>query len=343
MNNLTTNSSSHDIFQVILGFYIQTVMTYCGAGLNFVCALIFIKIIKDEKRTATTARRSNLFKYLLVKSLIDCLFCVQNMPQVFYYRQDFTINESYGMQFWYLYCFYYLYPVMSTVSVWIEIAASVDCLFLVVTPTATFQWFTTKKCFWLVTIIIITSNSIIYIPNLFWFSIEPKSDGGYYPKVTKFTASSFVHYHKIYHTLIRDTLPVFISMILDSIMFYYIRKSTIRRRAMTKTTQQQQRPMTIVRRSEMAERNKIKMMLITSFVHFFHLPVIIYNFNIFNVRHYSFWAQLCILSINLSYFIPIFLYTTFNSIFKRYFYKIFFCFKWCGDGRERRVTSTIIY
>jgi hypothetical protein len=324
MENLTINSTSitvkYDILSVILGFYVQTVMTYAGALLNFICILIFIEIVRYEH-----SNQGNLYKYLLVKSILDCLFCVQTIPQMFYYRADFSTNKSRGMQYWFKYNFYYFYPVLSLASVWFEVAASIDCLLLIARK---FQWHKTLFCFWSVTVSLIVACLIFYIPTLFWFEIERYEDGGYYSKVTKFGLTRLMTYHYVLiHSILRDIIPAIISIFLNSMIVYYIREVKVRRQNMEiqHSVTINHQTSTMVKKAQKAEKNKIKMIFFTSFTHFFHLPGIIYNMNLFNVRSNNFLTQLCILSVSFSYFVPIVSYSAFNKNFSKYIKRICFC------------------
>jgi hypothetical protein len=328
-NNITSNTTSNgrpipqfDIFAVVLGFYVLNIMMYTGAALNLICILIFIKIVKDEQ-----PNQGNLFKYLLLKSVFDCLFCIQNFPQPFYYRADFSISESYVMQYWFKHGMYYLYPLTSQLSVWFEIFASIDCLFLI---SRKFPFHKTKICFWMVTISLITINILYYIPFGFLrYTIEEYSDGGYYTKITKLGSSFLIDFQlMLVHNVFRDILPLFISIVLNGIIFYYIRQLTVSRKKMTASVSSvTNQTSAMVKKAQKTEWNKIKMMMFTSVIHIFHIPLVFFNFNMFNVRSNSFLTQLCLLSINVSYFIPIVAYVAFNSTFERYVCKIFFCFK----------------
>jgi hypothetical protein len=325
INNGTLTNRSRNWITLIFGFYAQIIMTYSGAVLNFICILIFIKIIKGERGNS-----GNLFKYLLVKSICDCIFCIQNMPQMFYYRADRSIADSYIMQIWFVYFFYYVYGVLSQLSVWFEIFASIDCILLI---TGRFRWHKTKLCFWMVTIGLILFMIVAYIPFLFWRRIEKKPNGhGYMPVVTSFGYGSIIQVHHVrFHNFTRDILPLFVSLILNSIILYYIRQMTKRRQQMST-----QKPSTLtvvsnntkmVRKAQRNEKNKIKMIFFSSFTHLFHLSMVIHNFNIFNVKSSIFLKQLCFLSIGISYFIPIISYIAFNSTFKKYISNIICCFR----------------
>jgi hypothetical protein len=315
MNNSTGNSTQFEsdigLHLVIIGFYLQTVMIYAGAVLNFICILIFIIIIRNEQYD-----QGNLFKYLLVKSVFDFLFFLQNIPQMFYYRVDFSVNDSYGMQYWFIYCFYFLYPLTSQLSVWFEIAASIDCLCLVARK---FQWHKTTRCFWKVTLSMIGISIIYYSPLLFWYKIEKNESGnGYRPVIKHINEFLFLlfYYLSFIHIIFRDVLPLFVSIILNLMILFYIRRLTIAHKNMNSSVINNTSIM--VKRLQKVERNNMKMMLFTSFIHVFHIPVIIYNLNAFNVKSKHFLSMLCILSINFSYFIPIISYIKFNTTFRRY-------------------------
>jgi hypothetical protein len=333
-SNLTTNetvsSKKNDIFSVIVGYYVFNVMLWLGAALNSISVVIFSKIVRTEQ-----SNQGHLFKYLLLKSIMDCIFCVVNLPRMIYYQADFGINESYIMQLWFRFVYYYIYCITSQLSVWFEIAASIDCVCLIARK---FPWHKMKACFICVTPTFIIGFTLFYIPYLFFFEVEKNDHGGYYPKVTSFGNSKFIYYHLLVHSITRDIIPVFISIILNSIILYYIRQLTLRRKNMTvtSTTMITTQAALIVKKSQKAERNKIQMMFVTSFIHVFRVPLIFYNFNMLNVLSNVFVSHLCLLSICFSYFIPIFTYIGFNNTFRKYFAAIFFLSKCCKSVTNNR-------
>jgi hypothetical protein len=311
--NTSLNSTDNHLFAVIIGFYVQAVMTWLGGLLNFICILIFIRIIKNQRSNNTSGY---FFEYLLLKSICDCLFCLQNIPHTFYFKADFTYSGNYLMQLWYIYCFYYLYSILSGLSVWFEVAASLDCVCLL---SRTFEWHKKKWCFWAATIIPILFLILFNLISVFRFTIE-KNDNGYYLQMTQHAElNSILYYHDIILSVKRDLLPLLVSIILNFIILNHLRRSTINRRNLAKN----HKLSAMVRKARQAEHNKIKMTFFTSFIHLFHIPVIFYNFNILNVRSNNFTAQLCVLSNNISYIIPIITYTTFNTTFKSYFFNLF--------------------
>jgi hypothetical protein len=319
--NLSLNSSSNnnslieveldiiDIANQIVSFYLFNIMVYGGTILNLVCILVFIKIIKEEQEN-----QGHLFKYFLIKSVFDLLFCIQNLPRAFFYRVDSTINRSYSMQIWYVYSYYFLYSLFSQLSVWFEIAASLDCLCLI---SMKFKWHKTKNCFYLVVSSFIGFWTIFYIPNLFWFKIVKRVSSGYAPRLTTFGKSKLVYYHVILHNIFRDMIPIIILMIINSAIFYFIRKTTVRRKSLQGQRNSTGSDSTMVKKAQQAERNKIKMMFTTSLINIFHIPAVYYNLNVSKVRSNTFFSNLCLLLLTVSYVIPIFTYILFNNTFKR--------------------------
>lgn len=317
-NSSLDESQKYSLIYEILAFHLVYILNFSGLILNFICILVFIKIVREEQ-----TNQGHLFKYLLVKSIFDCLFFLQNIPHTIYYKRDFSVSDSYIMQLWFKYCFNYLYSIFSLLSVWFEIFATIDCLLLI---TRKFQWHKTKLFFVLVTISSTLITIIYYIPFLFWYTIQKNENGGYYPKINKFRYKKIMNIINISHSIFRDISPIIISLILNVIILYHIHKTTLRRRKM-ETKHNQSKPKNdiastnrnnnIVRKTQKAEKNKIKMILFTSFIHLFRMPLVFYNFNIFNILLNHFLSQLCLLCAMFSYFISIIIYAAFNKTFKK--------------------------
>jgi hypothetical protein len=313
------------IIDQIVTFYLFNIMIYAGAIFNFICIIIFIEIIRQE-----ADNQGHLFKYLLIKSICDLCFCLQNLPRAFYFRSDSSINRNYSMQIWYIYSYYFLYSIFSQLAVWFEVAASFDCLFLI---SMKFKWHKTKACFLTVVTSLVTFWILFYIPNLFWFKIKKRISTGYMPIQTPFGKSKFIYYHLMVHNIMRDIVPIIITTILNSFILYIIKQSTNRRKSIQDKSQNSQNANKMVRMAQNAERNKIKMMFTTSLINIFHIPNVYYNLNISKVKNNSFFSELSLLLLTISYVIPIFTYTAFNSTFKRSFKKFFFIiFKKKGDN-----------
>jgi hypothetical protein len=314
--NFTITNSSHNLFEIIIEYYLLNILNCLGILFNIICIIIFYKIIKGEQ-----SNQGHLFKYLFMKSISDFLFCLVSVPIIFYYRKDSTINDSYIMQVWFLVCYYYLSSILSQMSIWFEIFALIDCLCLL---SMKFQWHKSKLCFKIVSISLIIIFLIIYSVDFFVFKIERKPNGGYQFSKKSFEETKFVHFFAFFITTIRDVLPIGISFILNGFILLHIKQSTNNRRRMaymnktSVTTQANE----LIAKSLQAEQNKTKMIIFTSCMHILHLPIVILNFKLFNIQSNFLLKQFCIVSFSSYYVFPIVSYILFNSTFRNNILKI---------------------
>jgi hypothetical protein len=202
-------------------------------------------------------------------------------------------------------------------AIWFEIFALIDCFCLV---SRKFEWHKKKSCLYVVSILMTIIFLVYYIPILFEFKIERNLNGGYQVVDSNLSKSNFLRYHKVIHTISRDFSPICISVVMNTLILFYIRRTTTNRQKIafrnSRTLNNQARLM--IERSINAEKNKIKMIIFTSCMHVFHLPMIFFNFNFFNIRLNPLFIQLCFLSINIYFVIPIVSYVAFNKKFRKY-------------------------
>jgi hypothetical protein len=319
MNLTIVINDKNNLIAKIFGYYLLNSLNFAGSFLNFICALIFYKIIKQEQNN-----QGHLYKYLFIKSISDCLLFVVNMPVLFYFKNGQIIDKSFIMQVWFIFGYYYLYVVFSQISIWLEVFAFIDCLCLV---SMKFQWHKSKLCFRIVTISVTLLFVIFYVPVFFQMKIEKKLNGGYYTMKTDL--GNIAKYYNVLHVISRDLLPVCLSFIMNVIILWYIKKSTISRRRIGNLNQSgtTSSSNSLIARSIHAEKNKIKMIVFTSSLHVLHLPIIFYNLNIFNIGSNIALLQLCVVSINFYFSIPIVTYTAFNSTFRKYIVKMILFYK----------------
>jgi hypothetical protein len=307
----------------IIGYYLLNTLNILGFFLNIFCVVILYKIVKREQNN-----QGHLFKYLFIKSISDCLFCLVNIPNIFYYTKDLVKSESFIMQVWYIVGYFYCYALFSEISIWFEIYALIDCLCLV---SMKFQWHKNKLCFKIVALTLITFFTIFYVPLFIKMEIVKKLNGNYEIRNTEFGKSVNMEYYLIVHSILRDVLPVCISFILNSFILCYIKKSTFTRQrigAMNNSSDVTNQANKLVAKSINAERNKIKMIFFTSCMHVFHIPIIFYNLNLFNVQSSFMFQQLCVFFADLYFATPIVSYIGFNNTFRKYFLKIVLFYKY---------------
>jgi hypothetical protein len=314
--NSTMRNNSNESFERIIGYYLINALTILGCFLNFICILIFYKIIKQEQNN-----QGHLYKYLLLKSISDFMICIVNIPLIIYYKQEPELDDSFIMQVWFIGGYFYLYRVFTQLSIWFEIFALIDCFCLV---SMKFKWHKSKLCFYLTSILSTLIFFVYYIPTNFDFKIVRIGNGGY--KVDEFNII-FVHYYAATHTISRELLPICISIVVNTLILFYIRKATIHRQRIadinSKSVNSQAHLM--IARSIHAERNKTKMIIVTSCMHVFHLPIIFYNFNISNIKSNLLLKKLCFLSLYLYFIIPIVSYVAFNKTFRKYISNLHQC------------------
>jgi hypothetical protein len=303
-----TDSTSQLIISILLDS-IQAV----GAILNLFCIIIFIKIIKTER-----SENGHMFKYLFIKSIFDFIYQSSQLPSIYYYNYS---HQSYIMQFWYKWMVYYLTIIASVASVYFEVAAVLDCLIMISNRLLICR---KRACFITITIIIITFFFIFYIPWSLRIQIFIKNSN------TTSTSSiiyshktinrGYFNYFKIIHTFIRDIVPIVLIVIINILIFLFIKSATKRRELLEKTGNQSNLLMSSLK----AQRNKFKMILVTALIYILHVPFIIsYTFDV--SQCFTYVSKLLFLT---SYAIPIFSYFFFNKKFRRYFMETFLFHKY---------------
>jgi hypothetical protein len=313
MNSTFTNTSE-TFNSKIIGYYLVNTLNVLGSFLNIICILIFYKIIKQEQNN-----QGHLFKYLFLKSISDFLFCITNIPVIVYYRKEPILDDSFIMQLWYIVGYHYLFAVFTQMSIWFEIFALIDCFCLV---SMKFQWHKSKLCFYLTSILSTLIFFVYYIPTNFDFKIVRIGNGGY--KIDEFNII-FVHYYAATHTISRELFPICISIVVNTLILFYIRKATIHRQRIANMNPNSVNSQAhlMIARSIHAERNKTKMIIVTSCMHLFRLPIIFFNFEIFNFKSNHLLIDFCFLFLHLYFAIPVVSYVLFNKTFRKYFSNLF--------------------
>jgi hypothetical protein len=326
----STNSSEsfnqvENLLFLIIDFYLYYSIIVIGTVLNMICIPIFVIIIKKER-----ANQGHMFKYFLLKSICDFFSLSTLIPELIYFHRSGTRDQSFVMQIWFISCDYYFNEAFQLMSVFFEIAASIDCLFLI---KRRLDWLKSKIAFYFIAGFISLFCFLFYSCRLFQFKIVEIGDSLYKTSYTKFHRSQFVRYHRLIHNIIRDILPLFILFIVNCFILATLRNLTNRRKQMEGNSQQ--RPSKLVSNSQNAERNKIKMISFTSSIYLFHIPMIFNNFNYKNMSNNDFISYLCFLFLSLSYSLSIISYVLFNNTFKKYFFSFFFINKCTSNNNDQ--------
>jgi hypothetical protein len=313
MNNLSNISSIKNecigIYWHIIDRISFSIIPPIGSISNLICVIVFIKIIRQESTTTRSTDKSNMFKYLLLKSICDFVIFLSRIPSKFYYNADGTKNTSLILNIWYVYInYYFIYPLQVS-STYYEIVAAIDLLLLV---NRKFQLLREKFVFYIIGSVAAIFSSLFYIPFIL-FSEMTSKDGKYVVKRLK------PHYYYKYifsHNLIRDIIPLVFLVLINYFILISLNNISKKRQTMMNI-----RSDSVTRNHRKSEINKIKMILVICILYLFHLPLTLYNN--FNSNSIYCFQQFFVLLFYLSYLLPIFSYIYFNNSFKLHFSKIF--------------------
>jgi hypothetical protein len=313
MNNISNISSIKNecigIYWHIIDRISFSIIPPIGFISNLICVIVFIKIIRQESTTTRSTDKSNMFKYLLLKSICDFVIFLSRIPVNFYFNADGTKNTSLIINIWYVYInFYLIYPLQVS-STYYEIAAAIDLLLLV---NRKFQSLREKIVFYIIGSVAAIFSSLFYIPFIL-FSEMTSKDGKYVVK----TLEPHYYYKFLYcHNLIRDIIPLVLLILIN--YFILLSLNNIRKKRQTMMNNSNH---TGNRNHRKSEINKIKMILVICILYLFHLPLTFYNnFKLYSIHCFQ---QFFVLLFYLSYVLPIFSYIFFNNSFKFHFLKIF--------------------
>lgn len=124
--------------------YLTTGISLLGALVNtfFICT--FIKFLRNAAATSSqSGPKSQVHKYLLVKSINDDLQFILLLFSLLYYEERMQVNESYWMQVWYKWLYRYLEAVCEMSSGLLTITAALDVLLTILNRCEIFR----KTCF----------------------------------------------------------------------------------------------------------------------------------------------------------------------------------------------------
>jgi hypothetical protein len=311
-NTISSNSSlNNDIIDLILGKYILDGVLTVGIVLNTITLLVFIKIIKQER-----SNHGNMFKYLVLKCICDFFVVILFLPD------KFMSNGNYIKVLFTKWHYYFLENVLSTISAFFESASSLDCLFFIARKV---QWFKNKLTFYLVVSSVSIITTVYYIAGLFRFEISQDENNNYYLKDTAFRSSFFIkNIFLSVHFIFRDGILFFVSIVINSIILYYLRERTRIRLALASKKQT-----SLVRNAIASEIKKVKLTIFTSLTVLFRLPETV-DFFIFKSSSIIFFDLIVILkytSFSIGFF-GFYLYnSSFKIICKKFFFALFNIFR----------------
>jgi hypothetical protein len=314
MNNSNSVTCLYSSILDLFSRYLENVLNIFGIIANGLCFIIFIKIVKRRQL------HSNMFKYLLMKSLIDCLNFLSNSFQYLFYCSNCRTSSSYLIVVWYIWVYNYFQSITEVGSGIFEIIATFDCF---ITISSTFKWCQNNLFFYLFTILSILLVSIYLLIYPFGFVISKKIQSNvntsftiYFYEYNDFGESSVYSDLAAANAIVRDGVFLIILLSLNLMILISLKKTTERRRILTKNNTNQN----LLSASQNAENKKLIMVLAIGLNYTIgHLPYFVWTimtlfFNDYGTCYYKFVYFVYL----MSYADGIFFYFFFNNIFKRF-------------------------
>jgi hypothetical protein len=288
--------------------YVMNIVSIFGIIANLICIMIFIKIIK------TTQLRGNMYKYLLMKSIMDFLTLIINSFQYLKYCSNCETAHSYLMQIWFIWFYFYFSFIVETSSALFEMAAIFDCY---ITIKSVLKFCQTNLFFYFFCIVVIVVNVIINIFFPLSFQIESRInnqnetvfDHGF----SDFGKSSFSNV-LFFNSIVKDGLFFIVLFILNVMILTLLKKTTDRKRSLAGNSN------TLLSTSQLAERKKLIMIIATSsnyiIGHFSYFTwTVISTFN--REKYDSCYSTFSLLFYYTTFADSLFFYFLFNNIFKK--------------------------
>jgi hypothetical protein len=295
-------------------FMILFVLTFVT---NLTCFVILIKIVLTSRHQVESS--SQMFKYLLIKSVCDML------PGLFKLLTPLANDNKYYIQVWFIWFHEYLSNVFYLASGMFEIAASFECA---ISIEGRLKWCQTKFAFVIQTLFIFISCFSFYSFDIFTNKIiEIKSDtvinGTVVEQVCYASVLIFKYYHLIIkltevERIIRDISVLLILIIIN--LFILFKMIGIRKR---KSQLQTVRSSNIMN-AERAESRKIKMITFLCVIFVIgHFPYDIHYFFHNSGSNWDSFGKFCSIFFYFSFTTPILAYYLFNRKFNYFLMKLF--------------------
>ncbi len=292
---------------------LESMISVLGVFTNLLCFIVFSKIIQHEHIVG------NMFKYLLVKAFCDCANCFGNIFIILYNCEWCGTAHTYWIQLYYIWIYNYTESITNLCSSMFEIAATFDCLITINNKWPVFQ---TKKCFYIVSLVIFLYciSFYVYIP-LNGTIIEDYTflNASNYTNKVRFTVKwSQTDFYEV-DVIIRDAVVLVALIVLNVLIFISIKRAAANKRRISGRDNVQ---------AQKASQRKAKMIEAMTCCFFWgHVTFFFYNLLYNSLSSvYSFFDCLNYLSyvpIEASYAFSIVLYYHFNKACKRYFLQKF--------------------
>lgn len=309
-----------DDFANVYNTYLDFSISFIGSILNLLCIIGFLNIKEIRHQSKT-----NLFRYLLGKSIVDSYNVIRNsiFSSVFCRPDDCFLTKYYIACNISLVINNYIGRVTLLMSILLELAANFN-RYRVITNKFTFFdkisihlkiLIIVFYCFAFYIYIFFQENCLI--PNELILSNETMS---YYIYVTNFTNTNLGIVLKFMHTFVRDVVCIILIMVLNILILIFMRQSFKRKRELAPNTPSSAAKIEQNRKLEKSENNLTYMILTSSLINILgHMVLFINLLPIDSIKYNSCFNSVAPFLLYFSYSINFFVYYFFNKNFKRYF------------------------
>jgi hypothetical protein len=290
---------------------IEMTLYIIGIITNGICILIFSLIVKK------TQLQSNMFKYLLIKSIIDFCICILQLIVYLNVCGSFRTLLCFVVQIWF---FEYFQFILLSLSIVFEIAASFDCYININKKLECCQ---TNLFFYLFSFCAVVVYFLVYL--IYPLIFKPKkitlTNQLNNSTITDYSPGQSSFGKRLYNigitsleSFLRDCLLFIIVVALNVLILISLIKTTKRRRNLAGNNNDN-----LMVSSQKAERKKMLMILTTGINYMIgHLPNFIVSFLLDYFRIYLNCLDVYIdLLFYLSYVDGIIFFFLFNNIFRR--------------------------
>jgi hypothetical protein len=288
----------------------------CGTIITSIICIIVFARINDSSRNDN--RKSQMFKYFLMKSVYDLTANIYVLFEILNYIHDYSHTYLWGL--WFIWLYNYLFYLSVSLSNCMEVAATFDCYSMI---SNKFKFLLNKKSFYVFLIVTGIVNALLNVHYLFIYEIVRGADlslnkTGYSYVFTNYTTKSY--FNSIQYTILiwRDVITLVLLLTLNCLILFALRNISKRKKILRKNNT----ALNIANEMRNAELNKVKFILIISFSFIIlRMPDSIYQipFHDDNTFWECYYKPMYIILYDLSFLIQIFNYYFFNKKFKNYF------------------------
>jgi hypothetical protein len=288
------------LYTLITEVYLKQAMMVLNIITSIISSIALYRIIKNVNSNG------QMFKYFFIGSSVQAIATFFVI-----FRIGYSIG-SYWWQVWFIWFYYFASDTLACIYQHMEVAASLDCLFIV---NNICSYLTRIESFFIFAIFSIVLNILLNLDYILLFKIVQLSNDRFGVDLTHFSETNI---HRTLNFILgfsRDLLSFILLMIINVFMLITLRKISKRKKTLKASDQASNR-------IHAAQLNKIIMILFTGLVFLLcHFPYMIYNLPIHQGGPFwdCYFRQSAEVFYDLGFFLQTIIYYSFNKTFKRYF------------------------